>query len=58
MEREYLYAQNSDYRDDTYINNLIAKALSKEGYSYQQAFREQKVCFMPKRSPFPWLFST
>ena len=44
--------------DDTYINNLIAKVLSKEGYSYQQAFREQKVCFMPKRSPFPWLFST
>ena len=52
MGREYLYAQNSDYRDDTYINNLIAKALSKEGYSYQQAFSGTEGLLYAKTEPF------
>lgn len=38
--------------DDTYINNLIAKALSKEGYSYQQAFSGTEGLLYAKTEPF------
>lgn len=38
--------------DDTYINNLIAKALSKEGYSCQQAFSGTEGLLYAKTEPF------
>ncbi len=38
--------------DDTYINNLIAKSLSKEGYSCQQAFSGTEGLLYAKTEPF------
>lgn len=38
--------------DDTYINNLIAKALSKEGYTCQQAFSGTEGLLYAKSEPF------
>lgn len=38
--------------DDTYINNLIAKALSKEGYTCQQAFSGTEGLLYAKTEPF------
>lgn len=38
--------------DDTYINNLIAKSLSKEGYSCQQAFSGTEGLLYAKTEQF------
>lgn len=38
--------------DDTYINNLIAKSLSKEGYSCQQAFSGTEGLLYAKSEQF------
>ena len=38
--------------DDTYINNLIAKSLSKEGYSCQQAFSGTEGLLYAKAEQF------
>lgn len=38
--------------DDTYINNLIAKALSKEGHSCQQAFSGTEGLLYAKTEPY------
>ena len=38
--------------DDTYINNLIAKALTKEGYSCKQAFSGTEGLLYARSEPF------
>ena len=38
--------------DDTYINNLIAKSLSREGYSCQQAFSGTEGLLYAKTEQF------